>query len=155
MVRTILARQCPAAPTTQRPRKPSGGRGAPHGSCSSKRRATCSPDGQSRIFPAYPSSRRRSVQVLVLDELGHYTRAGSEVRVYRAGSEDLLGLRIVDTGSGYNAQNAKPVHIGLRKLELVDIHIKTMSVSGGKTTRFERVDPGELKGKPFVARTAN
>ena len=55
----------------------------------------------------------RSIQVLVLDENGHYTRAGSEVRVYRSGTDELIGLRLVDTGSGYNAQNAKPVHIGL------------------------------------------
>ena len=33
----------------------------------------------------------RSIQVLVLDQDGHYTKAGSEVRVYRAGTRELLG----------------------------------------------------------------
>ena len=94
---------------------------------------------------------RRSVQVLVLDGAGHYTRAGSEVRVYRAGTNDLLGLRLVDTGSGYNSQNAKPVHIGLDRWGRVDIHVTTMSRDGPRVRRFESIDPRSLGGKPFVA----
>lgn len=94
----------------------------------------------------------RSIQVLVLDAKGHYTRAGSEVRVYRAGSSELLGLRLVDTGSGYNAQNAKPVHIGLTSLDRVDVHVTTMSDEGRRTTRFKDIDPRSLNGKPFVAK---
>jgi hypothetical protein len=97
----------------------------------------------------------RSIQVLVLDERGHYTRAGSEVRVYRAGTSDLLGMRIVDTGSGYNAQNAKPVHIGLTSWDRVDVHVKTMSDDGGRTTIFNNIDIRSLDGKPFVAKVGN
>ncbi len=96
---------------------------------------------------------RRSIQVLVLDAKGHYTRAGSEVRVYRAGTAELLGLRLVDTGSGYNAQNAKPVHIGLSEWGRVDVHVTTMSGEGRRATRFNDIDPRSLDGKPFVART--
>ena len=95
---------------------------------------------------------RRSIQVLVLDAKGHYTRAGSEVRVYRAGTSDLLGLRLVDTGSGYNAQNAKPVHIGLTEWGRVDVLVTTMSSEGRRNTRFNDIDPRSLNGKPFVAR---
>jgi hypothetical protein len=97
----------------------------------------------------------RSIQVLVLDAKGHYTRAGSEVRVYRSGTSDLLGLRLVDTGSGYNAQNAKPVHIGLTGWDRVDVHVTTMSSEGRRTTRFNDIDPRALGGKPFVARVSN
>ncbi len=97
----------------------------------------------------------RSIQVLVLDEHGHYTRAGSEVRVYRAGGNELLGLRMVDTGSGYNAQNAKPIHIGLKEWAPVDVHVSSMSSDGPKVQVFGNVDPKSLNGKAFVAKTDN
>jgi len=94
----------------------------------------------------------RSIQVLVLDAEGHYTRAGSEVRIYKAGTSELLGLRLVDTGSGYNSQNAKPVHIGLKEWGQVDVHITTMSIDGPQLSKFADVDPRDLNGKPFVAK---
>jgi hypothetical protein len=94
----------------------------------------------------------RSIQVLVLDARGHYTMAGSEVRVYRSGSDDLLGLRIVDTGSGYNSQNAKPVHIGLRDRGLVDIVVTSMGRDGPATQRLERVDPEAYSGRSVQLR---
>ena len=98
---------------------------------------------------------KRSIQVLVLDANGHYTRAGAEVRVYRAGTTELLGLRLVDTGSGYNSQNAKPVHVGLPDLGRVDVEVTTMSGDGRQHWRYANVDPAELANKPFIARTAN
>ncbi len=55
----------------------------------------------------------RSIFVRVLDGAGRATRAGAEVRVFAAGTRRLLGTGLVDTGSGYNAQNDLPVHIGL------------------------------------------
>lgn len=97
----------------------------------------------------------RSIQVLVLDANGHYTRAGSEVRVYRAGTDELLGLRMVDTGSGYNAQNAKPVHIGLAAAGKIDVRVTVMTSNGGKTDMFSDVDWKALGGKPFVVRVGN
>jgi hypothetical protein len=99
------------------------------------------------------AAARRSVQVLVLDGKGHYTRAGAEVRIYEAGSNELLGLSIVDTGSGYNAQNAKPVHFGLRTSGAIDVQVTTMSPDGPKHTYFRDVDPLSLAGKPLLART--
>jgi hypothetical protein len=97
---------------------------------------------------------RRSIQVTVLDERGHYTRAGAEVRVYRAGTDDLLGLGIVDTGSGYNAQNARPVHIGLPDDGPIDVHVKVMARDGGRTEVFANVNWQARAGKPFVVRVA-
>jgi len=99
-----------------------------------------------------PETASRSVQVLVLDENGHYTRVGSEVRVYRAGSDDLIGLRMVDTGSGYNAQNAKPVHIGLPEVIAIDVHVTVLTPDGRKTEVFRDVDWRGLNGRPFVVR---
>ena len=97
----------------------------------------------------------RSIQVLVLDANGHYTRAGSEVRVFRAGTDELLGLRMVDTGSGYNAQNAKPVHIGLATEGKIDVRVTVMTSNGGKTKVFSDVDWKTLAGKPFIVRMGN
>jgi len=95
---------------------------------------------------------RRSIQVLVLDAKGHYTRAGSEVRVYRAGTDELLGLRMVDTGSGYNAQNAKPVHVGLASGGKIDVHVTLMTPNGQKTEVYSDVDWQALAGRPFIAK---
>jgi hypothetical protein len=101
-----------------------------------------------------PIIAARSIQVLVLDENGHYTRAGSEVRVFRAGSDTLLGLRLVDTGSGYNAQNAKPVHIGLAQSTAIDVHVTVLAPGGRRTEIFRDVDWQGLNGRPFVVKVA-
>jgi hypothetical protein len=67
----------------------------------------------------------------------------------------LLGLRLVDTGGGYNAQNAMPVHIGLKEWGQVDIHITTMSGDGPQNTVFNGIDPQALNGKPFVVKVGD
>lgn len=95
---------------------------------------------------------RRSLSVLVLDERGRYTRAGSEVRLYAAGTRTLLGTRLVDTGSGYCSQNAMPVHFGLRQDGPVDVEVTSLTGSGRKITRLAGVEPKSLAGKPLAAR---
>jgi hypothetical protein len=95
---------------------------------------------------------RRSLQVLVLDDKGHYTRAGSEVRLYTAGTRNLLGTRLVDTGSGYCAQNAMPVHFGLPVEGKVDIEVTTLTQHGRKITRVAGVDPRTTVGKPVIVK---
>lgn len=98
-------------------------------------------------------ARQRSIQISVLDGNGHYTKAGAEVRVYRAGTNDLLGLRAVDTGSGYKTQNAMPVHVGLPDMAAVDIVVTTPSSSGPQVTRENNVDPSALVGRVLELRT--
>lgn len=83
----------------------------------------------------------RSLQVMVLDERGHYTRPGSEVRVYTAGARKLLGTGIVDTGGGYCSQNAMPVHFGLSADGPVDVEVTTLTRSGRKVARVANIDP--------------
>ena len=97
-------------------------------------------------------ARRRSLQVLVLDGKGHYTRAGSEVRLYRAGTRNLLGTRIVETGSGYGSHNAIPVHFGLGEEGLVDVEITTMTPTGRKVGRLSNVDPGSQAGSAITVK---
>lgn len=100
-----------------------------------------------------PDKARRSIQVLVLDSKGHYTRAGSEVRIYRAGTQKLQGTRLVDTGSGYCSQNAMPVHFGLPVEGKVDIEVTALTHAGRKITRVAGVDPRSLMGKPLTVKT--
>lgn len=71
----------------------------------------------------HPSVARRSMRVRVVDADGRATRAGAEVRVYAAGTDALLGLRVVDAGSGYDAQSDSPVHLGLAGGGKVDIEV--------------------------------
>jgi hypothetical protein len=61
--------------------------------------------------------------VQVLDGLGRATKAGAEVRVFRAGTRRLLGMALVDAGSGYDSQSVAPVHIGLASSDRVDIEV--------------------------------
>ncbi|MFC1556105.1 M20/M25/M40 family metallo-hydrolase [candidate division KSB1 bacterium] len=77
-----------------------------------------------------PEKAQQSLQVLVLNENGCYTRAGAEVRVFKQGSKELLGCSLLDTGSGYNSQNAMPVHFGLRDVNTVDVEITSMTQQG-------------------------
>jgi FG-GAP-like repeat len=91
-----------------------------------------------------PAGARRSIQVLVVDERGHYTRAGSEVRVYAPGTRRVLGGRIVDTGGGYCSQSIVPVHLGLPSDGKVDVEVTTMGKNGRKVTRVANVDPNAL-----------
>ncbi len=74
-----------------------------------------------------PGDAARSIQVRVVDAEGRATRAGAEVRVYAAGSSKvtgLIGARLVDSGSGYDAQNDMPVHIGVPSgVSRVDVEV--------------------------------
>jgi hypothetical protein len=69
------------------------------------------------------SVARRSLRVRVLDGRGRATRAGAEIRVYAAGTRRVLATRLVDTGSGYDAQSDVPVHIGLPTTAPVDVEV--------------------------------
>lgn len=91
-----------------------------------------------------PEQAGQSVQVLVLDHRGRYSKAGSEVRIYAAGTRRLLGTGIVDTGSGYCSQNAMPVHVGLGTREPVDVEVTVMGQGGRRVVRIAGVVPGKL-----------
>lgn len=67
---------------------------------------------------------RRSLQVLVLDERGRYTKAGSEVRVY--------------------------AHFDLPTKENVDVEVTTMTRDGRKIARVARVDANKLVRRTLV-----
>ena len=95
---------------------------------------------------------RRSLQVLVLDGNGHSTRAGSEVRIYQAGTRNLLGTRIVETGSGYGSHSAVPVHFGLAEEGVVDVEITTLTQDGRKVARLANIDSRSQSGSAIIAK---
>lgn len=67
---------------------------------------------------------RRGLQVRVVDDQGRATLAGAEVRVFAAGTTRLVGARLVDSGSGYDAQNDMPVHVGVPSgVSRVDVQV--------------------------------
>ena len=112
--------------------------------------ANNNPDGAHPLYRnMLPAARaKQSVEVSVVDERRRETRAGSEVRVFAAGTRKLLGVGLVDTGSGYCSQNAMPVHVGLGSSARVDVEVTSMSKTGRVVTRSAGVTPG--RGVVFV-----
>ncbi len=93
-----------------------------------------------------------SLQVMVLDEDGVHTRAGTEVRLYAAGTRQLIGTRLIETGSGYNAQSVLPVHFGLPRQQEVDGELTLMAKDGRKTALLRNVDPKDHVGSHLVVK---
>jgi hypothetical protein len=116
--------------------------------------ANNNPNGTHSLYRnLLPSEQaRRSVQVLVQDARGRATRAGSEVRVYAAGTRKLLGTGIVDTGGGYASQNVAPVHVGLGIDGPVDVEVTTMGAGGRKVTKIAKVSPDRLPKRVLVVK---
>lgn len=120
------------------------------------------PEGKNGVYrnllPA--PQARTSLQVIVLDSRGHYTRAGSEVRLYAAGTRKVVGGRIVDSGSGYTSQSQAPVHFGLGDVKTVDVEVTYFTPQGRKTLVQKNVDPTKVpKGiltvkVPFPAKSS-
>lgn len=99
-----------------------------------------------------PPATGRSISVRVLDGRGRATRAGAEVRVFAAGTRKLVGTGLVDSGSGYDAQNDLPVHVGLGSVSRVDVEVTFPA--GGKrvVARAANVDPRTAKGRAITVR---
>jgi hypothetical protein len=83
----------------------------------------------------------RSLSVRAVDSGGRATRAGAEVRLFRAGTQQLLGTRLVDSGSGYDAQNDMPVHFGLVDGLPLDVEVTFPARGKRAVTRMVGVVP--------------
>jgi hypothetical protein len=94
----------------------------------------------------------RSISVSVLDAQGRAILAGAEVRVYAAGTRKLLATRLVDTGSGYDAQSAMPVHVGLSSFDRVDVEVTVPRAGRRVVTRTAGVDPRAYRGRSLGVR---
>jgi hypothetical protein len=93
------------------------------------------------------ASARRSLAVRVTDAAKRATRAGAEVRVYRAGTRQLLGTRLVDTGSGYNAQSDMPVHFGFATVQRLDVEVTWPSRGTRRRVLVRNVLPQRYAGR--------
>lgn len=113
------------------------------------------PDGMHSLMrnALAPDDASRSITVRVLNANGRSLRAGAVVRVYAAGTRRLLGTRLVDAGSGYNAQSDQPVHFGLpRSATTVDVEV-TFPAAGRRLTAQSRgVKPLEWRGRVLTLR---
>ena len=99
-----------------------------------------------------PELTRHALKVRVVGPDGAAVRTGAEVRVYAAGTDRLLGMGLVDTGSGYDAQSDLPVHFGLGASQPVDVEVTVMA-QGRQVVRLEGVDPERYRGTALVVRT--
>jgi hypothetical protein len=81
----------------------------------------------------------------VVDGEGRATRAGAEVRVFAAGTQRLIGARLVDSGSGYDSQSDLPVHVGIPAgVTRVDVQV-IVPRRGARAPVWQRgVSPGRL-----------
>lgn len=97
----------------------------------------------------------RSLSIRVVNASGRAVRAGAVVRVYESGTRRLIGTRLVDTGSGYNAQNDAPVHIGLPpRIAVVDVEV-TYPAAGRRVVVVERaLRPANWHGKDVIVRVS-
>lgn len=101
---------------------------------------------------ASPGPKGQSLFVRVVDSAGRATRAGAEVRVYRSGTRQLLGARLVDAGSGYNAQNDLPVHFGVPLGVRVDVEVIWPSAGSRVPMVTRAVDVASLRNRPLEVR---
>lgn len=91
------------------------------------------------------------INVLVMDEEGHFTHPGAEVRLYYEDGR-LLGTRLVNTGGGYNTQSAAPVHFGLGDATKVDVEV-TYLTSRGRQSQWKRgIRPADAANRLVVVR---
>jgi hypothetical protein len=113
------------------------------------------PDGMHwvmRNLLAAPAAGR-SLQVRVLDSRGRATLPGAEVRVYAAGTRTLVAAAgLVDSGSGYDAQNDLPVHVGLPGPSRVDVEVTFPAAGRRLVARVPNVDPRTPKGRLVTVR---
>ncbi len=111
--------------------------------------ANNNPDGRNGLYRNVlpPAQARNSLQVLVLDSNGHYTRAGSEVRLYAAGTRKVVGGRIMDAGSGYTSQSQIPVHFGLGDVKRVDVEVTYFTSQGRKTVVQRNVNSEKVPNR--------
>jgi len=100
------------------------------------------------------ADRRRSLQIRALDAKGRATLAGAEIRVFEPGTRRLIAARLVDAGSGYDAQNDMPVHAGLPRVTAVDVELIVPRNGTRLVTRAARVDPRQWAGTAFVIKAA-
>lgn len=93
--------------------------------------------------------RGRSIAIDVTDRNARRTRAGSEVRIYRAGTRELLAAGLVDSGSGYCSQSETPVHLGIPSAHAGNLDVEIVTLLGGNRhlSIVRGINPDEYRGR--------
>ena len=99
-----------------------------------------------------PPASPRSLHIAVANNVNRRVLAGAELRIYAAGTRTVLATRLVDSGSGYNAQNDMPVHIGLARTARVDVEARWPAAGRMQTTWRRNVDPTQRVNQRFTMR---
>lgn len=90
----------------------------------------------------------RALAIDVVDGNARRTRAGAEVRAYRAGTRELIASGLVDSGGGYCSQSEQPVHLGLGAARhRVDIEIITLAGGRRHLNIVRSIDPDAYRGR--------
>ncbi|MBL8961757.1 MAG: CRTAC1 family protein, partial [Gemmatimonadetes bacterium] len=98
-----------------------------------------------------PAAAQRSLAIRVVDDKGVARFAGAEVRLYQAGTRRLLGTRLVDSGSGYDAQGDIPVHFGVPAgVTAVDVEVTAVGAGRRTVTTRRGVLPARYRGRPLT-----
>lgn len=111
------------------------------------------PYGMHSLFRSLltPGNGTRSIYVRVVDARNRAVRAGAEIRVYAAGTRKLLGTRLVDAGSSYDAQSDMPEHLGVGSQARVDVEVTWPAAGRRQVIRVRNVDTA-ARG-PVVVKT--
>jgi penicillin G amidase len=96
--------------------------------------------------------RGRSIAVEVTDANARRSRAGSEVRAYRAGTRRILSSALVDSGSGYCSQSEAPVHLGIADDWRGNVDIEVITIAGGtrRASIVRDVNPDAYRGRSLT-----
>ncbi|MEM7018381.1 MAG: VCBS repeat-containing protein [Pseudomonadota bacterium] len=95
-------------------------------------------------------ARAHMLSILVLDQNGHYTQQGAEVRIFSADNR-ILASRLVPTGGGYNAQSARPVYFAITGSDPVSVEVTYMGAAGYLKQRLNNVSVGgSASGKQTI-----
>ncbi len=85
----------------------------------------------------------RAVHVRVAGPAGAGTWPGAEIRAFAAGTDRILGTRLLDAGSGYNSQSSAAVHFGLGAAAAIDLELAVPLAGRRHVERMTGIAPGE------------
>jgi FG-GAP-like repeat len=94
-----------------------------------------------------PPGSARAINLRLLDAAGRSTRAGAAVTIQVDASQTSSGrmTRLIDGGSGYNAQNDAPVHVVVPDAPTVTLVVTARTADGMVSTSQQQLS---LKGWP-------
>jgi hypothetical protein len=97
------------------------------------------------------AAHRGAIKVAAADARGVAVVPGAEVRLFDTAGR-LLGARMMDTGGGYDSQNAMPVQFATLDARRVTVSVTFLTPEGRRTVTRRNVDPAKFRSRPLVVR---